>query len=137
MRTPRLGDDLSPFVLGSPRFKVEPSTIHGNGLFLNIDMQKNEIVTFYDGTHIDWKDACAASDSSYMRTLAFGYDVIDGLRIPCPGRGAASFVNHSHAPNAQFWCQNDRVWIKLTRDLGSNQEVLVNYGKTYWSKVNS
>jgi hypothetical protein len=103
-------------------------------LFAKDDLQKNTIVTYYDGNLLSWIDAQQKSDVAYMRTVAFGHQVIDGLRIPLVGRGAGSFVNHSCDPNAEFHIRSDTVWIKTKKDIHKGMEILVNYGRTYWKR---
>ena len=118
---------------GCDDLHVRPSIIHGNGLFTNRNFQKNEILTFYDGEHIDWKEA-HSREPSYIRGLAFGFAAIDGLRTPVIGRGLGSFCNHSSTPNAIFWVRDDVVWIKARQVISSGEEVVVNYGRVYWER---
>ena len=115
-------------------YQIKASEIHGNGLFAKIDMKKNTIITYYDGETIDWTQAKARSDSSYIRSVSHGYSAIDGLRSPIVGKGAGSFVNHSPHPNAFFHIMHDIVFIKLKKDVESGEEILVSYGKTYWKQ---
>ena len=98
---------------------------------------KGTIVTYYDGEEIGWSEAKERADPSYMRSVAHGHLVIDGLRQPVSGRAAGSFVNHSSDNNAIFWVRKDRVWIKLIRDVEADEEVFVDYGRTYWRKYAS
>ena len=116
-------------------FSVQKSPIHGNGVFATRHIPKNTIITSYDGEDIDRATALSRSDKSYMRTVSFGHHVIDGLRTPTRGRGAGSFVNHSSTPNATFWIRYDRVWIKALRDIQRDEEVFVNYGRSYWQRT--
>ena len=125
--------DMAEYTLGnSCRLDVAASTIHNRGLFATCPIQRNELVTFYDGEYIDWHTAQTRTDRSYMRSVAFGYSVIDGLRVPLPNRGAGSFTNHSSKPNAKFWTRENTVWIKAKTEINVGQEICVNYGKTYW-----
>lgn len=121
-----LGDDGAVFF-------VKDSPLHGNGLFLTQDCPRGTIVTYYDGEQIGWREAKQRQDRSYLRSVAFGHLVIDGLREPTLHRGAGSFANHSSgANNAIFWVRDDNVWIKLRQNAKKGDEVLVNYGRGYW-----
>ena len=124
------------FALGgeSCAIEVRPSEIHGNGIFATRPILKNELVTFYDGEHVDWQHARTLADPSYVRGVAHGYTAIDGLRTPQRSRGAGSFCNHSDRPNALFWVRDDVVWIKAARDIEPGAEVLVSYGRNYWRR---
>ena len=113
---------------------VKSSKIHGNGLFALEDISKNTVVTFYDGTLIDWNTAKSTKDQSYIRSISTFHTAVDGLRIPDSERGLGSFTNHSLHPNAQFWVKEDICYIKLLCDVKSNDEILVNYGRNYWRK---
>lgn len=119
----------------SDMFVVKRSAIHGNGVFARRRLAKHTIITFYDGEHVDRKTALERSDRRYMRTVSFAHHVIDGLRVPAVGRGAGSFVNHSSAPNALFWVRHDHVWVKARRDIERDEEIVVNYGRTYWQSL--
>jgi len=122
------------YVLGHAQIRVSNSPIHNLGLFATSPIKKNEIITFYDGEQIDWQTAKMRTDSSYMRSIAFGYSVIDGLRVPSDDCGAGSFINHSSTPNAYFWMRENIVWIKAKTNIYPEEEILVNYGKTYWKR---
>lgn len=126
---------MDEYTLGnSYRFDVAASTVHNRGLFATCPIKRNELVTFYDGEYIDWYTAKTRTDCSYMRSVAFGYSVIDGLRVPLPNRGAGSFSNHASNPNAKFWTRENTVWIKAKSDINIGQEIYVNYGKMYWKR---
>ena len=115
----------------SPDFAIAPSSMHGVGLFAAQPLEKNCLITFYDGEHISWDEA-QVRDPDYIRTICSQHHAIDGLRAPVDGRGAASLANHSDRPNARYWWHDDAVWIKTMRDINVGEEVLVNYGRHYW-----
>lgn len=116
-------------------FAVRPSRIHGNGLFATRPIPKGTLITFYDGSRIAWAAARTVADRSYLRSVAYGHEVIDGLRAPVTGRGAGSMVNHAArgASNAAFWVRHDVVWVKATAPIARGTEITVDYGRTYWA----
>ena len=119
----------------SIRVCVRESQIHRLGLFCIQKLPRHSIVTYYDGEHIDWKTAKERPDARYMRTVHFGHHVIDGLRAPIPGRGLGSFANHSDNPNCKYHRSGDSILLKLTKPIDAGDEILVNYGRTYWNNV--
>lgn len=120
----------------APHFEVRPSPIAGLGLFATRLIPKGTLITYYDGERVDWAEAKRRS-WSHMRGVAFGHEAIDGLRTPVPGRGAGSFCNHADArpqQNATFWARDDQVFVKALVDIEPGAEVLVSYGRGYWSR---
>jgi SET domain-containing protein len=115
--------------------ETRQSAIHGHGIFAKCRLRRNVVVTFYDGERIDWPEALERS-ATHMRSIHTFYEAIDGLRTPLSGRGMGSFANHSskHA-NAAFHVRNDECFIKLTRDVDADEEILVNYGSGYWRRM--
>lgn len=113
---------------------VRKSPLHGVGVFAMKKIEKNCIVSHYDGECIDWEVALQRPDKSYMRSISFGYSVIDGLRKRQRGRGMGSLVNHSRTPNATFHVRDDAVFIKTLQSVERNDEITVNYGSTFWRR---
>ena len=113
---------------------MRKSPLHGVGVFAMKKIQKNCIVSHYDGERIDWEVALKRPDKSYMRSISFGYLVIDGLRKRQRGRGVGSLVNHSTTPNATFHVRDDAVFIKTLQSVERNDEITVNYGSTFWKR---
>ncbi len=54
--------------------------------------------------------------------------VIDGLRVPVFGRGAASFANHSSSSNAYYYMLGSDVFIRSTMDINRGPLITVSYG---------
>ena len=124
----------SSFGHPSNLYDVRASNIHGNGLFAKSNLKKNTILTYYDGEMIDWKEAKARADKSYIKSLSHGHCAIDGLRVPIIGKGAGSFVNHSNCPNAFYHVIHDIIWIKLKKHVECGEEIFVSYGNSYWKR---
>lgn len=122
----------------SAAFAVRPSPIAGLGLFATRNITKGTLITFYDGERVVWSEA-KRRPRSHMRSVAFGYEAIDGLRgtDTLVGRGAGSLCNHAFRPaqhpNATYWPRDDQVWIKAIVDIPVGAEVLVDYGRGYWA----
>ena len=116
----------------------------GRGLFALGFLKKGTRVTYYDGVLLDHAQAArvAEADPSYMRSLTYD-TVIDGLREPLVGRGAASFANHGQDASSRNAALKP-VWNKFahatsvvlvtTKDVESGTELLVNYGNMYWKR---
>jgi len=119
--------------------EVRASPIHGLGVFAARPIARNALVTYYDGERVSWDEAKARAawvraSCTHMRSVAFGHEAIDGLRAPLPGRGVGSLCNHARPANAAYWTRDDVVWIKAARDIECGEEVLVDYGRTYWAR---
>lgn len=123
---------------------VSASLIHGagNGLFAKEPIHKNQVITWMEGRLLSRDEARALPDTSYCFSLNF-FEVLDGLRTPQIQRGGASFANHSFdckKRNAKFVVRFDKathrndVLLKATRDIASDEEILVNYGRGYWAR---
>lgn len=149
--------------------EVRSSRIPGAslGLFATRSFAAREFITEYDGKRITTREAKQASvaDQSHMRSLQPNTTVIEGLRVPEPGRGGASFANDTinfdastpsqivrddAAINAAFAklriktqepefgvVAYDRIAIVLmaTRPIAAGEEIYINYGSDYWTTV--
>ena len=127
--------------------QVKPSTVRdaGLGLFALRDLPKGTRVTWYDGAVLDRTQAAvvAATDPSFLRSVSFD-EVIDGLRRPLAGRGAASFANHGaraalrNADLKALWDRAHhatRIVLVTTQAVRAGEELLVNYGAQYWARL--
>jgi SET domain-containing protein len=136
-------------VLGGNDIEVKTSTIKGagNGLFAMRHFRKNEVITFYDGDLIDWKEAMDLrkdNNSTHVRTIHFGHCAIDGLKLPKSGRGGGSFANdgtkdtlNNSAFKIHFQKEyaKDVVFLKATRAIMIGEEIFLNYGMGYWRNI--
>lgn len=133
---------------------VKTSTIPnaGLGLFASKNFKKNELITEYDGKIIDKKTAKQKqrdnpSSTFHFVALSLGNSVIDGIKIPIPNRGGASFANDSinNPPyNSKFFrttkvmpdladqrsgnLELTRLFLKALRDIAKGEEIFVDYG---------
>ena len=128
--------------------ELKTSTVGGvkrtnRGVFLMVDVKKNDLITEVVGTRIDREEADELKKSgrgSYLRRVS-RYEVINGTKDPKPGEGCGQICNDGskiHKNNAFFHQINDpikstdRVIIKALRDIKAGEEVLVSYGTRYW-----
>ena len=126
---------------------VLPSSIAGcgNGLFALHDLPRNTHVTWHDGVVLDREEAAAraAVDPSFLRSVGF-HTVIDGLRVPTAGRGAASFCQHAATPalrNVKTVDVFDKAShatqsvLVTPRDVDEGEELFTDYGRHYWIRA--
>lgn len=80
----------------------------GNGLWATRRYEKHELITEYQGKHIDHEKALKLRKRgrhTHVRVLNSMHLYIDGLKQPEAGRGGASFANDARDPdltNAMF-----------------------------------
>lgn len=131
--------------------EVRPSDVPdaGNGLWAVWGFEKNQIITYYEGTllsreealHVQQTDPRAAS-----HFISLGrHTILDGLRDPqtAIGCGGASFVNtvikRPDLINARF-ARKDRdgmeyVVIVATRHINPGEEIYVAYKQSYFQEI--
>lgn len=126
---------------------IKQSTIQnaGNGLFASKVFARNSCVTEYGGQVVSAK---SLDDVRWAAGLGHGM-AVDGKNVStADGNAAGSFANHSSTPNATLvrshnpvlvgvdrgipW--GERVWVQATQVINPDDEILVNYGKTYLSR---
>lgn len=115
----------------------------GYGLFADRDFKRGEIITGVDGDIISFQEAKKRefTKRSHMRTLLYHNLVLDGLRVPCRGKGGGSFANdglHVSQNNAKFhnvYFANKLLpvcFLRAIKNIKKNEEILVSYGRQYW-----
>jgi len=121
----------------------------GWGVFATRPFAKGEYVTFYDGPLITNKDELEKrnknGDNSHMRSVVSLRVVIDGIKgadvvaSQKTGQGMGSCINDGRdrfSPNVKFVSNgNDEVYIKAIKPIATGEEVFINYGQPYWTKV--
>ena len=130
--------------------EVKQSTIpeSGNGLFATKSFNAGEWVTNYSGPRINRPEAeklKALKEHSHLKTVEFGFQIINGIKHPSFARekikGGGSFANDSRngKQNAMFVTVYDetkekyKVFLQALRDIAAGEEILVNYGSTWWT----
>lgn len=125
---------------------VKKSTLPeaGLGLFVSSPIRKNQMFTRYEGKLIDNKEALQLrqqNKASHIKTLAHGFNHIDGIQVPLIGCGGGSFANdgrNKKINNATYIRifnkkeAKDEIYLKALRDIQIDEEVFVSYGKNYW-----
>lgn len=130
--------------------RVKKSGIHGYGLFAakpkkkspDVVFKKQAKVTRYKGEVIDpeEKERRAAQDKDYyMAELGHGW-VVDGMKT---NSGSGRFANDCKGTkkkcNTKFTRKKNKdphkeeVNLKAKKNIKDGEEVLVSYGKSYWS----
>lgn len=125
----------------SKRLLVKTSTLPnaGNGLFTKIDLKKGDIVTEYKGRRRTWAQVEDDVDNAYIYHIDDD-NVIDALKnVNSFGRYANDATGLQRVAglrnNAEYFEEDNRVYIRTTRSIAAGGEVLVPYGKLYWKQV--
>jgi len=90
-------------------FKVQPSGIHGQGLFANRFIPEGTVLGALEGSY-------TTQDGAYVLWLSEdqGFRVENDLR----------FINHSAEPNAAYY---DDLTVAAIRDIQPGEEIFHNY----------
>jgi SET domain-containing protein len=110
-----------------PLIEVKKSKIHNKGVFANYDIKKGDLVE--KAPYIIITDKKGINDYVYLYTknnticLVFGY---------------GSIYNHSTNNNINFYVDpnNHNFEYYANRDIKKGEELLVTYGKEYWTSRN-
>jgi SET domain-containing protein len=111
----------------------------GNGLFVKIDFKKGETIAEYKGRRRTWAQVENDADNGYIYHIDDD-NVIDAQKnVNTFGRyanDAAGLQKVSGLRNNAVYVENDnRVFIRATRNIKAGNEVFVSYGKRYWRQV--
>ncbi len=118
--------------------EVSESLLHdaGMGLFATMDFFKGDVITIYEGEHIDKDDALTRNIKTHMASIC-SRCVIDGIKSPIDDAGGGSFVNDPRLctlRNATFrrvdegYKSQYGVNLIATRDILSGEEIYASYG---------
>lgn len=97
-------------------FRVRRSTIHGRGVFAAQPIPEDERIGVYEGSPTE-------ADGTYVLWVEDGKGGSYGIR----GTGPLRFLNHSHAPNAEF--DGEELWA--LRDILPGEEITFHYGEDW------
>jgi hypothetical protein len=125
-----------------------PKGVVPRGLFAQREIAINTKITPFAGTvkFVD-NQMAKSDDSAYYRGVgglwANGQrQVVDGYRQPIEGFGLAQFANHARDTadvSAKIVTSDGQgrvsVWLQATRNIPRGAEILIDYGKAYWSRV--
>ena len=113
---------------------VERGNQFGWGLVSKRNFVKNSYITQYEGMVLCLSETSCMDDSAKTHFFGIGNQfVIDGLKEPLIGRGAASFANHSTSPNSRFFKSESGVFLRALRAILCDQWITVSYGSKFLS----
>lgn len=101
----------------------------GNGLFANVELRKDDVVTIYSGKRTDEKP----TDGEYVLQLRDGSYVI-GNSSPKAGNGLGSFINRSSKQkNCEIVEDEDwqKIFIIVTKRIKQGAELFTKYDRGY------
>lgn len=120
---------------------VKTSTLPGAGLglFAKVDFKKGDIITEYKGRRRTWPQVEDDVDNCYIYHIDDD-NVIDAQKnLSSFGRYANDATGLTRVSgirnNAEYFEEDNRVYIRATRNIAAGNEVLVAYGKGYWKQV--
>lgn len=97
----------------NPQVYVACSSVHGYGLFARCSIAKGDFIGSYEGT---------ATDTDGMHVLWL-YDEESEHWEGIDGDNEMRFLNHSEAPNADFWNTD----LYALRDIPADEEITFDY----------
>ena len=140
----RFNEPRSPQYTIGNGLRVGPSLIKlaGFGLFATREFIKNEYITHYEGEKISRQEALLRrlrGEDSHIKCLYLMGDCIDGIKgkAVVKGCGGASLANDARTQkenNTRYETRNGTIWLRATRDIAKGEELLVSYGRAYWSQ---
>lgn len=116
-----------------PAWRVQRSTVHGNGVFARRDIEVSECIIEYTGREITWDEAqarAAALNGPHNHTFFFSLangNVIDGGDEGNDSR----FINHSCGPNCEAIEDEGRIFIYALHEIEEGEELSYSYPLIY------
>jgi SET domain-containing protein len=115
----------------------------GKGLYVSIDIYKNEIIALYKGKILTAKEAKEKAKNGlddYFINMIDGA-TMDSINTKCYAKYAndaegivkTNFTNNAHITLSE----EDKVCLVAIRAIKAGEEVFCSYGKKYWKKRNS
>jgi len=105
----------------------------GLGLFTTTRLKKNTVVTWYDGKPVSRELALVHPNPTHLMSVTHDL-ILDGLRKVSRNCGGVSFANHcARGSNAKIKrLESNQCVLITTRDVEGGEELLYNYGRSYW-----
>lgn len=111
----------------------------GKGLFTITDIKKGERIVEYKGRLHKWKDIKYQDATNGYLLYLTSQAVIDAR----PSRSFGRYVNDAKGfsrvaglkNNAEYLYEGKRCYIESKRKIHAGEEILVGYGREYWSKT--
>ncbi len=113
----------------------------GKGLYTKTDIQKGQRITEYKGTVKTWKQVKADVEDHIGYVFWFNNQyVIDAWQTK---KGVAHYANDAKGltkvpglvNNSEYETEKGRCYIAATRLIPAGSEILVDYGREYWSVI--
>lgn len=127
--------------LPAKHLKVKTSTIpeSGKGLFTAVDVPKGAVITEYVGRRATWAEVEDDADNPYIYFID-EQNVIDASKdLKSLGRYANDAAGLTRVSglknNAEYYEEDNRVYIKAKTVIPAGSEIFVSYGKDYWKQV--
>jgi SET domain-containing protein len=117
-----------------PAFRVERSSVHGNGVFARRDITPGERIVEYGGREITWDEAqVRAEEQGGPHNHTFFFSLANGNVIDGGDHGnEARFINHSCEPNCEAIEEEDgRIFIYALYDIKQDEELNYSYPLIY------
>ena len=129
-------------VIPSKNLIVKKSTLPGagKGLFTKICIPKGEKIVEYKGKITNWNDADHQDgENLYIFYINRNHVINASQNKTMLARYAndARGISRAHGVNNNcvYFNENNRIFIKATRDIYPGAEILVGYGKAYWDVI--
>ncbi|MYM68098.1 SET domain-containing protein-lysine N-methyltransferase [Pseudoduganella sp. FT55W] len=117
-----------------PAYRVERSSVHGNGVFAQRDIAPGERIVEYAGREITWDEAqVRAEEQGGPHNHTFFFSLANGNVIDGGDHGnEARFINHSCEPNCEAIEEEDgRIFIYALHDIKRDEELSYSYPLIY------
>lgn len=117
-----------------PAYRVERSSVHGNGVFAQRDIAPGERIIEYAGREITWDEAqIRAEIQGGPHNHTFFFSLANGNVIDGGDHGnEARFINHSCAPNCEAIEEEDgRIFIYALYEIKQDEELSYSYPLIY------
>ncbi len=117
----------------SKAYRVQRSTVHGNGVFAQRALEVGECIIEYKGKEITWDQAIArAQQSAGPQNHTFFFSLSNGNVIDGGDGGNASrWINHSCEPNCEAIEDQGRIYLYAICDIACGEELSYSYPLIY------
>lgn len=124
------GSSLRFIVDNLPGTVIQPSRIHGNGLFAARDFATDTVLGTLDGQIVDWASFEAAERGNaygeHASDLFMEWNALsDDTLLIRPFRTKYGFINHSRTPNIRL--VHDPLRVVAVRDTAAGEELTLDY----------
>ena len=111
-----------------PKIRQKRSKLHGWGVFLLEDINKNKRIVTYDGEKITAKESADREDRYLHRGEIWCFRLNRRWVIDANVDGnVARFINHACVPNCYSNIIDGEIWIIAARNVKNGEELTYNY----------